>query len=78
LKFAQMPLPTPLTKHIGVPYHWLREQVEMLQIGLERIASCNQLAGQFTRVLPAFLFLVARKTLRWMLSNILSCRGELS
>jgi hypothetical protein len=63
LKFAQMPRLTPRTKHIGVPYHWFREQVEMLQIRLERIDSSNQLADQFTKGLTAPLFHKARKRL---------------
>ena len=32
LKFARMPKLTPRTKHIGVPYHWFRTQVERLEI----------------------------------------------
>jgi hypothetical protein len=56
LKFAQMPRLTPRTKHIGIPYHWFREQVESLQIRLERVDTKNQLADQFTKGLPITLF----------------------
>jgi hypothetical protein len=72
LKFAQMPRLTPRTKHIGVPYHWFREQVEMLQIRLERIDSSHQLADQFTKGLTAPLFHKARKHLVgwWFTSSV--------
>ena len=63
LKFARMPRLTPRTKHIGIPYHWFRDQVETLQIQLERIDTRNQLADQFTKGLPTTLFREARKRL---------------
>jgi len=63
LKFARMPRLTPRTKHIGIPYHWFREQVESLQIELERIDTKNQLADQFTKGLPVATFQDARKRL---------------
>lgn len=63
LKFARMPRLTPRTKHIGIPYHWFREQVESLQIQLERVDTKNQLADQFTKGLPTSLFREARKRL---------------
>jgi Reverse transcriptase (RNA-dependent DNA polymerase) len=63
LKFAQMPRLTPRTKHIGIPYHWFREQVESLQVQLERIDTKNQLADQFTKGLSATSFQDARKRL---------------
>ena len=63
LKFARMPRLTPRTKHIGIPYHWFREQVEALQITLERIDTKNQLADQFTKGLPTATFCLARKQL---------------
>ena len=63
LKFARMPRLTPRTKHIGIPYHWFRDQVENLQIQLERIDTRNQLADQFTKGLPTTLFREARKRL---------------
>ena len=37
LKFAQLPRITPRTKHIGIPYHWFRSQVEELQIVIQKI-----------------------------------------
>ena len=58
-----MPRLTPRTKHIGIPYHWFREQVEALQITLERIDTKNQLADQFTKGLPTATFCLARKQL---------------
>jgi hypothetical protein len=63
LKFDQMPRLTPRTKHIGVPYHWFREQVETLQIQLERVDTKNQLADQFTKGLPITIFRLERKRL---------------
>ena len=63
LQFARMPRLTPRTKHIGIPYHWFREQVESNEIKLERVDTKNQLADQFTKGLPATTFCLARKRL---------------
>lgn len=63
LKFARMPKLTPRTKHIGVPYHWFRTQVEELQIHIERVDTKTQLADQFTKGLSTDLFRLARKRL---------------
>ena len=37
----------PRTKHIGVPYHWFRTQVEKLEIHIERVDT-TMLGDQFT------------------------------
>jgi hypothetical protein len=63
LKFARMPKLTPRTKHIGIPYHWFRTQVERLEIQIEGIDTKNQLGDQFTKGLPAESFRLARKRL---------------
>jgi hypothetical protein len=63
LKFARMPKLTPRTKHIGMPYHWFRTQVERLEIHIERVDTLNQLGDQFTKGLPPDPFKVARKRL---------------
>jgi hypothetical protein len=63
LKFARMPKLTPRTKHIGVPYHWFRTQVERLEIHIERVDTLKQLGDQFTKGLPPEPFKVARKRL---------------
>jgi hypothetical protein len=64
LKFARMPkLTTPCTKHIGIPYHWFRTQVELLEIHIERIDTKDQLADQFTKGLSVDAFRRARKRL---------------
>ena len=63
LKFARMPKLTPRTKHIGIPYHWFRTQVERLEIHIERIDTKAQLADQFTKGLAADAFRQARKSL---------------
>jgi hypothetical protein len=63
LKFARMPKLTPRTKHIGVPYHWFRTQVETLQIHIEHIDTTMQLGDQFTKGLTVDLFRIARKAL---------------
>jgi hypothetical protein len=63
LKFARMPKLTPRTKHIGVPYHWFRTQVENLEIHIERIDTTKQLGDQFTKGLTVDLFRTARKSL---------------
>jgi hypothetical protein len=63
LKFARMPKLTPRTKHIGVPYHWFRTQVENLEIHIERVDTSMQLGDQFTKGLTTDLFRVARKSL---------------
>jgi hypothetical protein len=63
LKFAQLPCLTSRTKHIGIPYHWFREQVESLQVQLERSNTKNQLADQFTKGLSGTSFQDARKPL---------------
>ena len=63
LKFARMPKLTPRTKHIGIPYHWFRTQVERLEIQIERIDTKDQLADQFTKGLPVDAFRRARKRL---------------
>ena len=63
LKFARMPKLTPRTKHIGVPYHWFRTQVENLEIHIERVDTTMQLGDQFTKGLTVDLFRVACKRL---------------
>jgi hypothetical protein len=63
LKFARMPKLTPRTKHIGIPYHWFRTQVERLEIHIERVDTKNQLADQFTKGLTMDAFRQARKSL---------------
>lgn len=63
LKFARMPKLTPRTKHIGIPYHWFRTQVERLEIQIERIDTKDQLAGQFTKGLPVETFCRVCKSL---------------
>ena len=63
LKFARMPKLTPRTKHIGVPYHWFRTQVENLEIHIERVDTTMQLGDQFTKGLTVDLFRIARKRL---------------
>ena len=60
LKFARMPKLTPRTKHIGIPYHWFRTQVERLEIQIERIDTTLHLADQFTKGLPLDAFCTAR------------------
>jgi hypothetical protein len=63
LKFVQMPKLTPRTKHIGIPYHWFRTQVEKLEIQIESIDTKEQLGDQFTKGLPVDAFRLARKRL---------------
>ena len=63
LKFARMPKLTPRTKHIGVPYHWFRSQVERLEIRIEPIDTSKQLGDQFTKGLTVDLFRLSRKVL---------------
>ena len=63
MKFARMPKLTPRTKHIGIPYHWFRTQVERLEIHIERISTTDQLADQFTKGLPVDAFRQASKSL---------------
>jgi hypothetical protein len=63
LKFAHMPKLTPRTKHIGVPYHWFRSQVEQLEIQIEPIDTTKQLGDQFTKGLNTDLFWASRKVL---------------
>ena len=63
LKFARMPKLTPRTKHIGIPYHWFRTQVERLEIHIEHINTTEQLGDQFTKSLPVDKFRLARKRL---------------
>ena len=63
LKFARMPKLTPRTKHIGVPYHWFRTQVERLEICIEPIDTTKQLGDQFTKGLSVDLFRISRKVL---------------
>jgi hypothetical protein len=56
LKFARMPKLTPRTKHIGVPYHWFRSQVERIEIHIEPIDTTKQLGDQYTKGLSTDLF----------------------
>ena len=63
LKFARMPKLTPRTKHIGIPYHWFRTQVERLEIHIESIDTKEQLGDQFTKGLPVDSFRRARERL---------------
>jgi hypothetical protein len=63
LKFARMPKLTPRTKHIGIPYHWFRTQVERFEIHIERINTNDQLADQFTKGLPVGAFRQGCKSL---------------
>jgi hypothetical protein len=66
LNFARMPKLTPRTKHIGIPYHWFRTQVERLEIHIERIDTKAQLGDQFTKGLPVDAFRAARmKLMGW-------------
>jgi hypothetical protein len=63
LKFARMPKLTPRSKHIAIPYHWFRTQVETLQIHIERVDTSMQLADQLTKGLTVDQFRSARKCL---------------
>ena len=63
LKFARMPKLTTRTKHIGVPNHWFRSQVERLEIHIEPIDTTKQLGDQFTKSLSTDLFRASRKVL---------------
>jgi hypothetical protein len=63
LKFARMPKLTPQTKHIGVPHHWFRSQVERLKICIEPIDTTKQLGDQFTKGLTVDLFRLSCKAL---------------
>ena len=63
LKFARMPKLAPRTKHIGIPYHWFRTQVERLEIHSEDINTKVQLGDRFTKGLPVDAFCLARKQL---------------
>ena len=63
LKFARMPKLSPRTKHIAIPYHWFRTQVERLEIAVEPVSTDKQLADQFTKGLPADRFESGRKAL---------------
>jgi hypothetical protein len=63
LTFARMPKLTTRTKHIAIPYHWFRTQVEMLQIHIERVDTSMQLADQLTKGLTVDQFRSARKRL---------------
>jgi hypothetical protein len=58
-----MPKLTLRTKHIGIPYHWFRTQVERMEIHIESISTTDQLADQFTKGLPVEVFCAARKKL---------------
>ena len=62
LKLARMPKLTPRAKHIGIPYHWFRTQIERLEIHIERVDTKNQLADQFTKGLTVDAFHQARKS----------------
>jgi len=63
LKFAQMPKMSPRTKHIAIPYHFIRSKVAELEIKVVAIHTNNQLADQFTKGLPAEKFIRDRKQL---------------
>ena len=63
LKFATMPKMSPRTKHITIPYHFFRTQVENLEIKIVGINTENQLADQFTKDLPQDKFVEDRKSL---------------
>ena len=63
LKFARLPRLTPRTKHIAVPYHWFRSEVEQLEIEIEPISTDKQLADQFAKPLTSEKFLGGRKGL---------------
>ena len=47
--FPTMPKMSPRTKHIEILYHFLRIQVENLEIKIVGIHTENQLVDQFTR-----------------------------
>ena len=63
LNFANMPKMSPRTKHIAIPYHFFRTQVENLEIKIVGINTENQLADQFTKGLPQDKFGKDRKIL---------------
>ena len=51
------------SKHIGIPYHWFRTQVERLEIHIESIDTNDQLGDQLTKGLPVDSFRRARERL---------------
>ena len=48
------------TKHIGLPYHWIRSKVSSLEIDIviQAVFSADQLADQFTKGLVKKRFIV--------------------
>ena len=61
---AESPKLTPRTKHIGVKYHWFRDQVGKDKgIELARIASVDQKPDIFTKGLTEETFRKIRKLL---------------
>ena len=45
-------LPFKKAKHMNVKYHWIREAVSANQVSVVKVASAENLADQFTKVLP--------------------------
>ncbi len=54
---------TPRTKHIGTCYHWFRDHVVKKTVRVKKIASAEQKADIFTKLLPAQSFITIRKLL---------------
>ena len=63
LKFVTMPKMSPRTKHIAIPYHFFRTQVENFEIKIVGIDTENRLIDQFKKGLPQNKFVKDRTIL---------------
>ena len=56
INISKNPVQYPRTKHIDICHHFIRELVENKTVTLEYVATKNQLADIFTKVLDAVRF----------------------
>ena len=57
LRFATVPKMSPGTKHIAIPYHFLRSKVNNGEIKIVGVSTDNQMADRFTKGLPQDKFI---------------------
>ncbi|KAH9142680.1 hypothetical protein AeRB84_013262 [Aphanomyces euteiches] len=60
---ATNPVHHSRTKHIDVRYHFVRERIQLQELGLEYVPSKDNVADLFTKPLPAAVFLPLRDKL---------------
>jgi hypothetical protein len=63
LTLANVPKPTPRSKHIAIPYHFFREFVRKKEVAVVHVSTENQLADLLTKGLVQVKFESLREKL---------------